>query len=86
MPVRDTALVRCLMQGEMSHHQAVKVERAIDDACVVNGGSDYVASCLLHCITKETVSLMEKLDAAESMCDLLMGKTGACREHSQAIG
>lgn len=71
----ETALVTILMQGGMTHKAALRFERVVDDLQLARGGADGLAAVLWAWQGTEARSLLVRLDQAESMCDLLMGKT-----------
>lgn len=72
--MRETALVTILMQGGMTHSRAVAFERRIDDLAIVPMGADGLASILMQWRCLEAARLIQRIDDAESMCDLLTGK------------
>jgi hypothetical protein len=68
--MRETALVTILMKGGVRHSTAVFVERLLDDRGGRGVGGDWLAGIIERLIAFETHQLAERLDQAETVCEL----------------
>jgi hypothetical protein len=73
----ETALVSLLMEAGVRHRTAVRVERILDDHGGGGVSGDWLALIILHLVKLKNVDLIERVDNAEAITDLVLGKLGS---------